>query len=254
MKTLQKFGLFFYFLLPLVKLAPPKQHSATFYDPGLATLEETIFKQSYEDIIFKEDYEDKPQDAVKNQESNDMLLFHENELQMQRDEEILSEGSTNLTATLKRIDLTGNMIQDIEDGTFAKLVLLEELSLADNRLAKLPTLPPKLTSLKANNNFIKSRGIKANAFKKLTNLSFLDLGHNLLESVPLNLPESLRTLNLQFNNITSITDETFCKGNNQTRYVRQRMDIIRMDGNPVILGKYPNAFMCLRTLPIGTYF
>lgn len=66
MKTLQKFGLFFYFLLPLVKLAPPKQHSATFYDPGLATLEETIFKQSYEDIIFKEDYEDKPQDAVKN--------------------------------------------------------------------------------------------------------------------------------------------------------------------------------------------
>ncbi|XP_053233612.1 mimecan isoform X1 [Podarcis raffonei] len=307
MKTLQKFGLFFYFLLPLVKLAPPKQHSATFYDPGLATLEETIFKQSYEDIIFKEDYEDKPQDAVKNQESNDMLLFHENELQMQRDEEILSEGSTNLTdlatcllcvclsgsvyceetdmesvpalpketgylyarfnkikklkvsdfaeiPTLKRIDLTGNMIQDIEDGTFAKLVLLEELSLADNRLAKLPTLPPKLTSLKANNNFIKSRGIKANAFKKLTNLSFLDLGHNLLESVPLNLPESLRTLNLQFNNITSITDETFCKGNNQTRYVRQRMDIIRMDGNPVILGKYPNAFMCLRTLPIGTYF
>lgn len=66
------------------------------------------------------------------------------------------------------------MIQDIEDGTFAKLVLLEELSLADNRLAKLPTLPPKLTSLKANNNFIKSRGIKANAFKVIKFIITID--------------------------------------------------------------------------------
>ncbi|KAM6468187.1 mimecan [Liasis olivaceus] len=156
--------------------------------------------------------------------------------------------------TLRRIDLTGNAIQDIEDGAFAKLLLLEELSLADNRLAKLPVLPPKLTSLNVNNNKIKNRGIKANAFKKLTKLSYLYLAQNALESVPLNLPESLRILHLQFNNITSITDETFCKGNNQTRYVRQRMDEIRMEGNPVILGKYPNAFICLKTLPVGQYF
>uniref|UniRef100_A0A0F7Z9K2 Mimecan n=1 Tax=Crotalus adamanteus TaxID=8729 RepID=A0A0F7Z9K2_CROAD len=156
--------------------------------------------------------------------------------------------------TLRRIDLTGNAIQEIEDGAFAKLILLEELSLADNRIAKLPLLPPKLISLNVNNNRIKNRGIKANAFKKLTKLSYLYLAQNSLESVPPNLPESLRILHLQFNNITSITDETFCKGNNQTRYVRQRMDQIRMEGNPVILGKYPNAFICLKTLPIGQYF
>ncbi|XP_061474052.1 mimecan isoform X2 [Rhineura floridana] len=306
MKTLQKFGLV-YFFMPLVKLAPPQQHSTTFYDHGLATLEDTIFKESYEDILFKDDYEGKPQDAIKNKENNDIFIFHENELQIQRDEEIPREGSTNYTGlatcllcvclsgsvyceeigiesipplpketgylyarfnkikkikvsdfaeipTLRRIDLTGNMIQEIEDGAFAKLPLLEELSISDNRLVKLPALPPKLTSLNADHNFIKSRGIKANAFKKLTNLSHLYLGHNALESVPPNLPESLRTLHLQHNNITSITDDTFCKGNNQTRYVRQRMDIIRMDDNPIILGKYPNAFTCLKTLPIGSYF
>ncbi len=32
--------------------------------------------------------------------------------------------------TLKRIDFTGNIISEIEDGAFAKLTMLEELSLA----------------------------------------------------------------------------------------------------------------------------
>uniref|UniRef100_A0A803WDB7 Mimecan n=1 Tax=Ficedula albicollis TaxID=59894 RepID=A0A803WDB7_FICAL len=99
--------------------------------------------------------------------------------------------------TLRRIDFSGNRIEEIEDGAFAKLLLLEELSLAENRLVKLPVLPPKLTTFNANQNRIKSRGIKANAFKKLTNLAYLYLGHNALESVPLNLPESLRILHLQ---------------------------------------------------------
>lgn len=65
MKTLQKLGLFFYFFMPLVKLAPPnQQHSALFYDHGLAPLEDPILKQGNEGILFEEDYEDKPQDAV----------------------------------------------------------------------------------------------------------------------------------------------------------------------------------------------
>lgn len=155
--------------------------------------------------------------------------------------------------TLRRIDFSGNRIEEIEDGAFSKLLLLEELSLAENRLVKLPVLPPKLTSFNANQNRIKSRGIKANAFKKLTNLAYLYLGHNALESVPLNLPESLRILHLQYNNITSITDDTFCKSNN-TRYIRTRMDEIRMEGNPIVLAKHVNAFSCLRMLPVGTYY
>lgn len=70
-----------------------------------------------------------------------------------------------LQANLKRLDFTGNLIEDIEDGTFSKLSLLEELTLAENQLLKLPVLPPKLTLFNAKYNKIKSRGIKANTFK-----------------------------------------------------------------------------------------
>ncbi|XP_038596082.1 mimecan [Tachyglossus aculeatus] len=155
--------------------------------------------------------------------------------------------------TLKRLDFTGNLIEDIEDATFSKLALLEELSLAENNLIKLPLLPPKLTLFNAKFNKLKSRGIKANIFKKLNNLSYLYLDHNALESVPANLPESLRVIHLQYNNITSITDDTFCKSND-TRYIRNRIDEIRMEGNPIILGKHPNSFICLKILPVGTYY
>ena len=57
------------------------------------------------------------------------------------------------------------MIEDIEDSTFSKLSLLEELTLAENQLLKLPVLPPKLILFNAKYNKIKSRGIKANTFK-----------------------------------------------------------------------------------------
>ncbi|KAJ8366606.1 hypothetical protein AAFF_G00348520 [Aldrovandia affinis] len=154
--------------------------------------------------------------------------------------------------TLKRIDLTGNIISEIEDGAFSKLILLEELSLAENKLVKLPMLPTKLTSFNVNSNRLKTKGVKANAFKKLTKLVYLYLADNQLEAVP-HLPESLRIVHLQNNNITAITDETFCKGNS-TRYLRANMDLIRLDGNPVSLGQYPNSFVCLRSLPIGRYY
>lgn len=67
--------------------------------------------------------------------------------------------------TLRRIDLTGNMISEIEDGAFSKLIMLEQLSLAENRLVKLPMLPAKLSTFNANNNFLKTKGVKANVFK-----------------------------------------------------------------------------------------
>lgn len=67
--------------------------------------------------------------------------------------------------TLKRIDFTGNIISEIEDGAFAKLTMLEELSLAENQLAKLPMLPAKLSAFNANHNKLKTKGVKANAFK-----------------------------------------------------------------------------------------
>ncbi|XP_055983764.1 mimecan [Sorex fumeus] len=154
---------------------------------------------------------------------------------------------------LRRMDFTGNLIEDIEDNTFSQLALLEELTLAENLLLRLPVLPPKLTLFNAKYNRIESKGIKANTFKKLNNLSYLYLDHNDLESVPPNLPESLRVIHLQFNDITSITDDTFCKAND-TRYIRDRIEEIRLEGNPIALGKHPNSFICLKRLPIGSYF
>lgn len=100
------------------------------------------------------------------------------------------------TVTLKRIDLTGNLISEIDDGAFSKLSLLEELSLAENRLVKLPMLPPKLTVFNANHNHLKTKGVKANAFKKMSKLVTLFLADNELEAVP-HIPHSVRTLHLQ---------------------------------------------------------
>ncbi|KAL4655833.1 mimecan [Arapaima gigas] len=154
--------------------------------------------------------------------------------------------------TLRRIDLTGNVISEIEDGAFSKLHQLEELSLAENRLVKLPVLPTKLISFNANHNRLRTKGVKANAFRKLNRLIFLYLAHNELEAVP-QIPETVRILHLQNNNITNISDETFCKGNS-THYIRENMIEIRLDGNPVFLAQYPNSFICLKSLPIGRYY
>ena len=74
-------------------------------------------------------------------------------------------GSSFFSGALKRIDLTGNIISEIEDGAFSKLTKLEELFLAENRLTKLPMLPSKLTTLNANFNLLKSKGVRSNAFK-----------------------------------------------------------------------------------------
>lgn len=153
--------------------------------------------------------------------------------------------------TLKRIDLTGNIISEIEDGAFSKLSLLEELSLAENRLVKLPMLPAKLTTFNANFNRLKTRGVKANAFKKLSKLSNLYLSDNQLEAVP-HIPEGVKTLHLQNNNITDVSVDTFCRSND-TYYLRPRLTEIRLDGNPVVLSKNPDTFTCLNVLPVGKY-
>ncbi|XP_070766983.1 osteoglycin, paralog b [Enoplosus armatus] len=154
-------------------------------------------------------------------------------------------------ATLKRIDLTGNLISEIDDGAFSKLPNLEELTLAENRLTKLPTLPTKLVSFNANFNRLRTQGVKATAFKKLTRLAYLYLGNNELTAVP-QLPESLHVVHLHNNRILAITDETFCKGNT-SHYIRSNMYQVRLDGNPIMLSMHPNSFICLQSLPIGWY-
>lgn len=63
---------------------------------------------------------------------------------------------------------------------------------------------------------------------------------------------SSNLLPLQNNKITTVSDETFCQGNN-TQYIRANMEEVRLDGNPLMLAKHPNSFVCLRALPIGPY-
>ncbi|XP_044067805.1 osteoglycin, paralog b [Siniperca chuatsi] len=154
-------------------------------------------------------------------------------------------------ATLKRIDLSGNHIAEIQDGAFSKLPNLEELTLAENRLTKLPTLPTKLVSFNANFNRLTNQGVKATAFKGLSRLAYLYLGNNQLTAVP-QLPESLQVVHLHNNQIITITDKTFCKGNT-SHYIRTNMHEVRLDGNPLVLSKHPDSFICLQSLPIGRY-
>lgn len=119
-------------------------------------------------------------------------------------------------------------------------------------------------------------------FQKLTRLAYLYLGNNELTGVPL-LPESLYVVHLhvslltfecnhyysvqsnlfwrcllvlsflQNNKISSITDQTFCKGNS-SHYIRPNMDQVRLDGNPIRLWDYPYSFICLHSLPMGWYW
>lgn len=57
---------------------------------------------------------------------------------------------------------------------------------------------------------------------------------------------------LQNNNITDVNKDTFCKSND-TYYLRLSLSEIRLDGNPVVLSKYPDSFTCMKVLPSGRY-
>ncbi|XP_012881820.1 PREDICTED: mimecan [Dipodomys ordii] len=269
MKTMHS-TLFLLLFLPLTEPAPQAQQDApSTSEYGTDHFEENIFSQDYGDKYLDEK-------RIKNDEMPTCLLcvclsgsVYCEEVDIDAVPPLPKESAylyarfnkiKKLTAkdfadmpNLRRLDFTGNLIEEIEDDTFSKLSLLEELSLAENQLLRLPVLPSKLILFNAKYNKIKSKGIKANTFKKLSNLAILYLDHNELEAVPPNLPESLRIIHLQFNNITSITDDTFCKAND-TRYIRERIEEIRLEGNPIALGKHPNSFTCLKRLPIGSYF
>lgn len=57
---------------------------------------------------------------------------------------------------------------------------------------------------------------------------------------------------LQNNNITEVNTDTFCRSND-TYYLRPSLSEVRMDGNPVVLSKYPDSFTCMKVLPVGRY-
>ncbi|XP_078797689.1 epiphycan isoform X2 [Oryzias latipes] len=151
---------------------------------------------------------------------------------------------------LKRVDLTANEITAIDGTAFIGLPELEELVVRQNHLTQLPALPETMTLIDASHNSIGSKGIHKEAFKDMTGLLFLYLTDNNIDYIPVPLPESLRSLHLQRNNIQMMHEDTFCNLND-FNYIRNALEDIRLDGNPINLSKTPQAYVCLPRIPIG---
>ncbi|XP_062365714.1 opticin [Cinclus cinclus] len=153
---------------------------------------------------------------------------------------------------LKRIDLSSNSISRVDADAFRLLPGLRELLLPENRLRALPELPRSIVHLDARRNRIPSAGLSPEAFRDLKQLQFLHLSDNQLDFIPVPLPESLRSLHLQNNNIRTMHEDTFCDSQDQGQ-IRRALEDIRLDGNPINLSLFPNAFFCLPRLPTGRF-
>ncbi|XP_048184051.1 opticin [Corvus hawaiiensis] len=153
---------------------------------------------------------------------------------------------------LRRIDLSSNSISRADADAFRLLPSLQELLLPENRLTALPELPRSIVRLDARLNRIPSAGLRPEAFRDLKQLQFLHLSDNQLDFIPVPLPESLRSLHLQNNNIQTMHEDTFCDSQDQGQ-IRRALEDIRLDGNPINLSLFPNAFFCLPRLPTGRF-
>ncbi|NXU59182.1 OPT protein, partial [Turnix velox] len=154
---------------------------------------------------------------------------------------------------LKRIDLTSNFISWVDTDAFQPLLNLQELILPENRLTALPQLPPSIIRLDARLNRIPSTGLQPEAFRELKQLQFLHLSDNQLDYIPAPLPNSLRSLHLQNNNIQTMHEDTFCDSQDHSQ-IRRALEDIRLDGNPINLSLFPKAYFCLPRLPTGQFF
>uniref|UniRef100_A0A671KY22 Collagen alpha-2(IV) chain-like n=1 Tax=Sinocyclocheilus anshuiensis TaxID=1608454 RepID=A0A671KY22_9TELE len=151
---------------------------------------------------------------------------------------------------LKRIDLTSNGISRIDDDAFFGLPALEELILRENSIRQLPALPPSMTLIDASHNQLGSTGIQREAFKDMPGLLYLYLTDNNIDHIPVPLSDSLRSLHLQNNNIQMMHEDTFCNPHD-LNYIRNALEDVRLDGNPINLSRTPQAYICLPRIPVG---
>uniref|UniRef100_A0A671NX41 Opticin n=1 Tax=Sinocyclocheilus anshuiensis TaxID=1608454 RepID=A0A671NX41_9TELE len=135
-----------------------------------------------------------------------------------------------LSYQLKRIDLSGNQIGKVNEDAFRSLLQLQDLMLADNNIHALPELPATLKHIDVRNNQLRSSGTHAEAFKEMKELQFLYLSNNKLDYIPVHLRNNTQDKN----------------------YIRKALEDIRIDGNPVDINLYAQAYICLPRLPIGT--
>ncbi|XP_019633884.1 PREDICTED: LOW QUALITY PROTEIN: uncharacterized protein LOC109477245 [Branchiostoma belcheri] len=142
---------------------------------------------------------------------------------------------------LKRLYLRGNRLTDnkVADQAFDGLGDLQLLDLSKNNLTSIPddmprslqklylegnelsTLPlgafkkvGSLTELDLSNNLLRTSGLHPTAFSFLPQLETLDMSENLLTLPPDNLPNGLRYLFLQSNDLTAIKRDAFTQLNN----------------------------------------
>ncbi|KAI0978620.1 hypothetical protein GJ496_010651 [Pomphorhynchus laevis] len=159
----------------------------------------------------------------------------------------LTEMTAEMSATLTTVDLSNNQLSDWPQRSFCKSKNLRNIYLNSNRLSKLPTSILKdCVRLKLNKLFMRSNSLtsfaysfesstqdpqssvaKFNIFEHVTilDLSWNKLDHfdtlslangveelyltgNKLENVPLNIPISLRILDLSYNKICSISSSS----------------------------------------------
>uniref|UniRef100_A0A8C5GYH4 LRRNT domain-containing protein n=1 Tax=Gouania willdenowi TaxID=441366 RepID=A0A8C5GYH4_GOUWI len=151
---------------------------------------------------------------------------------------------------LKRIDLTANEITSIDEKAFMGLPELEELVIRENHVTQLPALPETMTLIDASQNEIGTKGLHQEAFKDMASLLYLYMTDNHIDYIPVPLPNSLRSLHLQRNNIQMMHEDTFCNLKDYN-YIRNALEDIRLDGNPINLSRTPQAYVCLPRIPIG---
>ncbi|XP_038553865.1 opticin isoform X2 [Micropterus salmoides] len=153
---------------------------------------------------------------------------------------------------LQSIDLTGNKILWVDEDVFRSLPQLQELLLADNNLQVMPELPVTMKHIDLRNNRLTSSGVHSEGFKDMSQLEFLYLSNNNLDYIPTPLPLRLRALHLQNNNIQSLHDNTFCNRHDRN-FIRRNLEDIRLDGNPLNINLFAQAYICLPRLPVGSH-
>uniref|UniRef100_A0A3Q1I9S7 LRRNT domain-containing protein n=1 Tax=Anabas testudineus TaxID=64144 RepID=A0A3Q1I9S7_ANATE len=160
--------------------------------------------------------------------------------------------NTDFINKLQSIDLTGNQISEMDEDTFRFLPKIQELILAGNNLQVMPELPVTMKHIDLRNNRLSSWGVHSEGFKDMSQLESLYLSDNKLDYIPTPLPLSLRVLHLQNNNIQSLHEDTFCNHHDHN-FIRYNLEDIRLDANPLNINLFPQAYVCLPRLPVGSH-
>jgi hypothetical protein len=124
-------------------------------------------------------------------------------------------GAFNGLSKLTHLDLSNNEISELQSGTFEMLSHLTRLYLSYNRLQYLDSdilrALSNLTFIELSNN--KLQYLHPNTFFELPNIETVGLANNPTIQIPLNGPfvksHSIKLLNIQLCNISSLSSETF---------------------------------------------